>query len=137
MKTLLKVTLGLMASALLIASCNDDDDNNVQTTQEKIQHTWLVDSTTQRTVSSGADNTVTYTGTAADYFDFRSDGKLYYKVSVLPADTVAYSLIGDTKIVIDGDTSNIDTLTANKFVASFRTPATGTDYILSTSYLRR
>ncbi len=51
--------------------------------------------------SRGQDHITNTPGTAADYFDFRADGKVYASISGTK-DTTAYELIGDTKIVFAG-----------------------------------
>jgi hypothetical protein len=65
---------------------------------------------------------VTYTGQAADYFDFRSDGNCYTREDG-ELDTLQYSLISDTLILItsfglNGTNSHISTLSANNAVIS-------------------
>jgi hypothetical protein len=138
MKTLLRLTLGLMTAMVFLAACNDDDDdNNSETTLQRLQHVWLVDSTTVRTVTSTTDATVSQPGISTNYFDFRADGNLYYQLGIAAPDTVAYSLVGDDKVVIDGDTAVIETLTNNKLVGSTRVNVNATDYNVIKNYLRR
>jgi hypothetical protein len=53
-----------------------------------------------------------YTGTPADYVDFRSDHKVYSSVASI-TDTSAYQILNNNKVVIDIDTFDIQSLTAN------------------------
>lgn len=73
-------------------------------------------------VGVGIDNhPVSYSGQAGDYFDFRSDGKLYIKEGI-KMDTSTYKLTSNTMILIPSfgatvngvlKTSNITNLTAH------------------------
>ena len=61
---------------------------------------------------AGSPHITTYTGTAADYADFRADGKVYAFVNS-NHDTSAYVKISNTKMWItnSSDTFDIQTLT--------------------------
>lgn len=125
-----------MLCATVVSSCNDDDDNVVDTTQNKIQHVWGVDSVTIRTVNGLIDNTIKADGGPNDKYDFRADGNLYFKLGLL-TDTVPYKVINSEKILIDGDTTTITTLTSTKFVAYKKDMTSPTEYVITTGYLRR
>lgn len=55
--------------------------------------------------------TINYTGTQADYVDFRSDNKVYSSVAGI-LDTSAYQLLNNNKVQIDVDTFDIQSLTS-------------------------
>lgn len=134
MKTLLKLTLGLMLSTILISACNDKNDD--ESTQSKIQHVWGIDSITVRSVTATKDTTIKYIGVAADSYDFRADSNLYIKVAgtnqVLP-----YKVLSSNKILIGGDTTTIQTLTSSKLIGTSRKDENATTYNITTGYLRR
>ncbi len=106
----------MLLSALVIGAvssvvaCNKDDDNK-PTTPAKIQAKWKVASI----VIKAGDGDSTYTGTAADYADFRTDGKVYTSYAGAK-DTALYTVVNDTKMVIDGDTADIKQLSDSQFV---------------------
>jgi hypothetical protein len=77
-----------------------------------------------------------YTGVAADYLDFRNDNKLYSNVDG-SSDVVPSQLVGDDKVVVDGDTFLIQSLTTNNVKLYMRDPATGNTYIEATVNLKR
>lgn len=136
MKTLLRITLGLMLTTVVIASCDDDDDDN-RTTEQKLQNRWLVDSISYRTVTGVTESIIVQPGTATDYYDFRSDGNLYYKLGMAEPDTVSYNIINDEQVVVDGDTAAIETLTENRLIGSTKIQLSPTSYNVVKSYLRR
>jgi hypothetical protein len=117
-----------MAVAILLlglTGCNKED--TPQTTQQKILGKWLLQSIVSNDHYANADHIFTFPGTLSDYFDFRSDGKLYFSFSGT-ADTVVYSLSGDTRILIAGtDLYDIKTLTATSFTI-YKKEFFGTDY---------
>jgi hypothetical protein len=77
-----------------------------------------------------------YTGVAADYLDFRNDNKLYSSIDG-SSEVVPYQLIGDDKVVIDGDTFVIQSLTFNSVKLYMRDPATRNTYVEATVNLKR
>ncbi|MCP9752589.1 hypothetical protein [Ferruginibacter sp. HRS2-29] len=137
MKTLLKITLGLMIGSVAMASCEDDADDPKAIAQERLQHIWLVDSTTVRTVTTSSDDTVSTPGTGNDYVDFRSDGKVYSKFGTDEPDTASYELLNESQIKIDADTFTLQTLTNSRLIGSIKYQLNPTNYNVVTSYLRR
>ncbi len=93
----------------VIVSCKKDAEKE-KTTAEKIQGKWQIDNLITNEHTSGVDHKITYTGTASDYFDIRTDGKIYTSFSGNTATSV-YAVLGDAKIIIDGDTVDIQNLT--------------------------
>ena len=104
-----KLIFGLLLSSILFAACNKNDDIN--DIDNKLQHRWAV---TDALLYAGApinDTIIYFTGTAADYFDFRNNGKVYTYLNG-EADTSDYRIITGNKLVIDNqDTATIRILT--------------------------
>lgn len=106
-----KVMFGLMLSSLFFAACNKDD--SIDDVANKLQNRWAV---TDGLLFAGApvnDTILYYTGTSADYFDFRSNGKVYSSLNG-EIDTSDYRIIAGNKVVVDNDTSEIRILTNSK-----------------------
>lgn len=97
--------------SLSIFSCKKES-TSPKTTQEKIAGRWKLQSSVRNNFYAGMAHITTYTGTAADYADFRSDNKVYSYVDG-SYDTSAYGIISDTKIWIEYTTAvfDIQTLT--------------------------
>ena len=97
-----------------LPSCKKSDKQ--QTTIEKIQGKWQLESDIFNDHFSGQDNIDTTAGDPGDIVDFRTDGKIYTNIGG-GKDTSTYALSGDTKIVLDGtQVFDIITLTANSFI---------------------
>src|ERR1035437_6472679 len=109
-KFITSIAIVALVTFYLPACKKSSDTQQPQTTLQKIQNKWLLVNVVQNDHYSGSDNITTTPGTSTDYFDFRADGKMYISV-VGYKDTVAYSLSGDTKILIGSDTYDIKTLT--------------------------
>lgn len=107
----LMVPAAVLAALISVVACDKDNNNPPNTTLNKIRAKW--DVSTIRTRYGSLDST--YNGVAADYVDFRTDGKVYSNVNG-EKDTSAYLLVNDSRLVIDGDTTTIKTLTASQFV---------------------
>ncbi len=85
------------------------------TTAEKVLGTWQMQTDIYHQNVSGVDYSDTTYGMGAT-IEFRSDSKAYSNFNG-QKDTSAYSLSGDTKLIINGtDTLNIQTLTSSLFV---------------------
>lgn len=134
MKTI-KIFSLLVAAAVGFAACDNDDDVT-QTTQQKLQNVWSVDSVSLKSFTDSLDTAVSYTGAAGDYYDFRNDNKLYFKLGPV-TDTLPYFLINDQTISIDGDTAQIESLTGNKLQAFWRNTNSATDYTETRAWLHR
>lgn len=107
----LMIPAAALAAVVMIVSCDKNNDKPANTTLQKIQAKWNVGSVK---LSAGGEDS-TYTGIAADYVDFRTDGKVYTNVDN-EKDTSSYSLVNDTKMLIDGDTAVIKQLSGSQFV---------------------
>jgi hypothetical protein len=103
-----KLATALLLSSVFFTACKKDD---VPTTKEKLQNKWEFKSATEKdfTVNPPATSTYTFPGV---FIEFKSDGKLYTSGS-LGADTIGYSILNDKFLLIDGDSNEIVTLTAN------------------------
>jgi hypothetical protein len=102
-------------AAVMVVSCDKKNDKPVNNTLSKVQAKWKVNNV--KFEEGGEDST--YTGVAADYIDFRTDGKVYTNIAD-EKDTSAYKLVNDTKLVIDTDTMNIKQLTSSQFVLEYK-----------------
>ena len=102
----------MITCAALFTACKKDKE---KTTSEKVLGKWSVTNTVDNSFYNNTAHVTTRAGLAADYADFRSDGKLYSKDGIY-LDTVAYSITVDNKIILDGETFDIRTLTDNQFV---------------------
>lgn len=101
---------------LCITACKKTDTQQPQTTLQKIQAKWQLQTYYSNDHFSGTDHIQNITGTANDYLDFRTDGKVYSSL-LGSRDTVTYSLVSDAQLLIDGSTRyDIKTLTSNSFV---------------------
>jgi hypothetical protein len=124
---------------MFLQACKKSDTTTTlpQTTLQKIQAKWTLESIVENNYYSGSNHTNTTTGTSTDYLDFKTDGKVYYSISGF-TDVVTYSLINDTRILIDGtETYEIKTLTANSFVLYQKTIRNATDYDEETIIMKR
>jgi len=105
------VPAAMLAAVVMVVSCDKNNDKPANTTLKMIQAKWNVSSVK---LSVGGEDS-TYTGVAADYIDFRTNDSVYTNIAN-EKDTSAYSLVNDTKLVIDGDTTVIKQITGNQFV---------------------
>ena len=117
------ITLTILAAFLIafLPACKKTDN---LTPQQKLLGKWHLQTILTHDHIAGADHTSTYTGTANDYVDFRSDGKVYSNVQGQP-DTSFYALTGDTKLEIFStnysDSYDVKTLTSSTFVVYVKT----------------
>lgn len=119
-----KYFLGL-AFISILASCGKDKSNTTtttpQTTAQKLQYKWNLLSI-QDIEYVGASTTIIDTiidyGVAGDYIQFNANNTAYYRIAA-SNDTVSYSIISDTKMIFDGDTFAINTLTSSDLVMTY------------------
>ena len=103
----------VLISAILLVVVSCKKKNDTETTAQKIQAKWQIINIISNDHSNGTDDIITYTGAPGDYFDIRSDGHIY-SLSQGSLDTSSYTLLGDSKLIIDiTDTANIKMLTNN------------------------
>ncbi len=100
MKTI-KTAVIVLITVISLAGCKKDKVVPL-TTAQKLQFKWSVSTVVStENVSPSPSVTDTYVGTASDYFDFKSDGKVYVKQEGEPEDVVTYTIVNDTQITLD------------------------------------
>lgn len=105
------------------------------TTAEKVQGTWQLQSDIYHEFVNGENNSDTTSGISST-IEFRKDGKVYANIQG-EKDTSAYSLSGDTQIIMDQDqTYEIKTLTSNSFIL-YSKETQGADYYEETISLKK
>lgn len=135
MEKLFYAPLLVLLGVICLPACKKADKK--QTTSEKIQGKWNVETDVFNDHFSGQDNISTYTGQPGDAVDFRADGKVYSTIAG-SSDTSAYTLSGDTKISIEGAaTYDITTLTSNSFVLHDKENMGGSDFEEETITLKK
>ena len=87
---------------------------------QKIIAKWRIASLIQNDYFSNMSHPFTYTGVATDYFDVRTDGKIYIQIAPIGQDTLVYNLVNDSTINIEGDLTKIKTITDSKFEMYFK-----------------
>ncbi len=137
-KFITSITIVALAIIYLPACKKSSDAQPQQTTLQKIQAKWQLQSLVENDHFSGTDHIITITGNANDYIDFRTDGKVYSSISG-NMDVATYSLTGsDTKILIDGtDTFDIKTLTSNSFILYIKQLSGGSDFDETTINMKK
>jgi len=111
----LMVPAAMLAAVVMVVSCDKNKDKPATTTLSKIQANWKVASIQLKLGEQDS----TYTGATSDYVDFRTDGKVYTNVAN-EKDTSNYSVVNDTKLVVDGDTAVIKQLSGNQFMFEYK-----------------
>jgi hypothetical protein len=125
MKKLLFITTAFMA---LFSACKKKDVEPevpipvvvTKTVAQKIIAKWKITTLIENDYYSAMSHPFTYTGVATDYFDVRTDGKIYLQVAPVGKDTLTYSLINDSTINVNGDVTKIKTITDTKFEMYFK-----------------
>ena len=136
------MTTKILSIVLLLSmgfiACKKESTTQPKTTQEKLLGKWNYVSTVSNIVFGGSSQTMTNTGAAGDYVDFRNDGKVYSYITG-SRDTAAYSIINDSKMWIDNasDTFDIRVLTENNLQLYHKEIYSATDYIESTVKMKR
>ncbi len=116
MKKIIPTMTFIVLLTFYLTACKKSTTDRPQTTMEKVQGKWLLQSEVVNNHNSGLDHITTVTGTPTDVLDFRNDGKVYVDMSGIK-DTSTYFILGDTKIVLNGnEIFNIKTLTSSSFI---------------------
>ena len=114
MNKLIILSISMM---VLFASCSKDKTNTStpETTTQKLQHKWnlvsIEDIQYLGTSTTQIDNINSY-GVAGDSIDFSANNKAYLRIAG-GNDTLLYSVLNDTKLIMDSDTFTINNLTAS------------------------
>jgi hypothetical protein len=119
------ISMVMVLAAITFASCKKDKE---KTTQEKIVGRWKIESLVVNDMTSGTLTTNTYTGTAADFIEFRNDGTANTSVDGT-TDNMAWGIISDAKVWMDSpsDIYDIKVLTDTKLVI-YSKETYGADY---------
>ena len=115
MKQLLSFAILAFFVTYIFESCKKSDKKVTLTTTQQVQAKWTLESLIdhEHVNSPVFDSTITTPGTAADYLDFRADGKVYSSLGG-SLDTTTYAIVGDTSIlIVSAGSYRIQTLTAN------------------------
>lgn len=109
----LTLFLFMLASLATITACKKDKFSD-KPAQQKILGKWTFVSVTTETTRSSKVETTTEQADAGDYFDFRSDGKVYFVLNGDKEQSAPYSIENENTLKIDGDSFTIATLTENQ-----------------------
>ena len=118
-----RITFLLIGAIAFLTACHKDDSRSVS---EKIMGKWDVANYTQTVSTGGSVTTTTVTPGPGSYIDFRNDGK-YYSYLFGNYDTASYSVLSDSYLLMDGDSSVIRGLSDHNFSIAQRTYS-GADY---------
>lgn len=109
-----------IVSVIIAAGCSKDDDPSEAPVKERILGKWkFISVVNEITVPSEPPETNTEYGTEGDYFDFRSDGNLYYVLGGDDERTTPYTIENETTLKIESDACTIKELTPQKLVFEF------------------
>lgn len=120
MKKALIISLTIVAC---LSSCKKDNTNstNSETTTQKIQHNWnltsIEDIQYKGSSTTQIDTIISY-GKAGDYINFSNNNKAYIRIAA-SNDTLPYSILNDSKIILDGDTFTINNLTSSNLKMTY------------------
>ena len=113
--------LSFLAVLLYLNACTKSDVSSNSNKPAGLAGEWNLVNDSAFEGAGSSNHLVVYSGGAGDYFNFSTNGYVYTKESTL-LDTLTYSMISDTSIVISNfglilngvpDTSTITGLTAN------------------------
>ncbi len=121
-----KLLLFALLSAGLFSACKKKDEVVVKTTAEKILGKWIVVTGTDNLYFNNTNHISTYSGTANDVDDFRTDGRVYEGPTFTSSSP--YSVISDSKVLINGISTDINSLTDAQLILHAKVPGTGTDF---------
>lgn len=138
--------LSVAAIAVLIFSACKKDSATSTSTLQKLQAKWNFQKDYYHEHYTGTpDYRDTTYGQAGDYVDFRTDGKVYSRISGgAYYDTSNYALLGDSKIVISyggsspgSDTAEIQVLTDTQLQLHSKVYDPAPDYYEDTQYFTK
>ncbi|MFN1215623.1 lipocalin family protein [Chryseobacterium kwangjuense] len=116
MKRILLIVFALL-SVVILTGC-DKDEVSEPSAQERILGKWkFISLVTETTKPSQPPQINTEYGAEGSYFDFRTDGNLYYSFEDdEEAQTETYSIENETVLRIGGEACTIKELTSQKLV---------------------
>jgi hypothetical protein len=132
MKNLIASLITCSVLMITFSSCKKDKD---PTLQDRVSGKWLIENYEYNDHFNGTDHPYVMTGTAAEYMDFRKDGKMYYYFGG-GHDTLSYTMVSETKMILDGVNCDIKTFTDKNFKFYYRQDS-GADYEENTLTLKR
>lgn len=133
-----KIVLLLSAAALtavLFSACKKDDNNDADSVNDRIRAKWDLNSITSDDYFGGDHNRDTTTFTGAEYVEFRSDNRVVANFGI-GTDTSAYTVLDNSRIIIDTDTFSIATLNNNSLVL-YQKDIAGANYFEQTINLSK
>jgi len=133
MKQALIIIQLLFLYFLLFVSCKKNEDPSPV---EKILGVWNFEKNVNFTALNGILNYDTVYAVMGDYLEFRSDAKVYSRISGV-YDTATYSFLGSNKIIFNIDTTSINELTDSKLTFGISRYNSALDFYESTSYFSR
>ena len=123
----------LFLSSLLFISCKKNEDPSPV---EKIIGVWNFEKTVNFTALNGVLNYDTAYAVMGDYLEFRTDAKVYSRISGV-YDTATYSFLGNNKIIFNTDTTSINELNDSKLTFEVSRYNNALDFYEITSYFSR
>ena len=136
MKKIILFGFAALMIAVLFTACKKDD--KAPTTTERIQQRWKFEKTYYHEETPGYPSyrDTTIGNLATDYIDFRTDNKTYSYTNGY-YDTIPYSIINDTKLLIDGDTATILVIDDSQFQLHVSAGSYPTNYYEAYIYLKK
>ena len=128
-----KIILSTFVIILFFGACKPDPEIAPPSLVGKLN---VVNYQTKEWINGTVVSDDNYIGKPADYFDFKSDNTLSFNIDGFGL-TVSYQLQTDSKVVINGDTYTIQTLTANNATLYLKYNHTSTNYDEEIINLRR
>jgi hypothetical protein len=91
--------LSFLVAFFCLTACTKGDSSSNQNKQASLVGIWILINDSAYTGTGVSNRLVDYTGETGDYFNFSTNGYVYTKENT-KLDTLAYSLISDTSIII-------------------------------------
>ncbi len=133
-KTFLFIAIAAF-TAILFSACKKDDAP--ATTAQKLQQKWIFEKTYSHGVEAGfPEYRDTLIGVAGEYVDFRTNNLVISYVDGV-YDTLTYSIISDSKLILDGDTTDIQVLDDTQCRLYSKSVYSATNYDEFTVFLKK
>ena len=118
-------------------SCKKEDEYSGSEYEKKIQWKWQIDFITVKSNYSGVENSTTHKGSAADFMEFKSNGKMYSEFQGKSDSGDYYIDAENKKINIDGDNIAIKELTDQTLILVNKNRTASIGYIEITYMLSK